>query len=372
MGKSKDTLVEDIYSLMFSKKADDSVDVEAEIEKFGEAMKDIMKKEFLPKTRKWDGRKLRLSSVGKNDLIQWFSYNGYRGERIKPHTLIKFMYGHMIEEMLLFLVRLTGHEVTDEQKEVSVGGIKGHMDCKIDGTVFDVKSTTKFGLMKFNDGTIAKNDTCEYVEQIKAQTEVYYLNLHQNAINFNAADKSVEIQIDYVAATGTNIIERQTDLLFDAYLYEKELQVNDAIGAIQKEVDNEEAVSILRDPCGANVIQRVDSEFERGTGSNRILRTRPEGTIRIVNTPEEKQEALADLDKLKKRLQVLQANKLIKGLYASSLYDLGAFKRKVNNSISRGIEKFTRTNLLFVPAEDVTGKITGKITPRTNHQNLGV
>lgn len=168
MGKSKDTLVEDIYSLMFSKKADDSVDVEAEIEKFGEAMKDIMKKEFLPKTRKWDGRKLRLSSVGKNDLIQWFSYNGYRGERIKPHTLIKFMYGHMIEEMLLFLVRLTGHEVTDEQKEVSVGGIKGHMDCKIDGTVFDVKSTTKFGLMKFNDGTLAKNDDFGYVDQIKA------------------------------------------------------------------------------------------------------------------------------------------------------------------------------------------------------------
>jgi hypothetical protein len=48
------------------------------------------------------------------------------------------------------------------------------------------------------------------------------------------------------------------------------------------------------------------------------------------------------------------------------------FKQKVDNSISQGIEKFTRTNLLFVPAQDVTGKITGKITPGTTNVNLGV
>jgi hypothetical protein len=219
---------------------------------------------------------------------------------------------------------------------------------------------------------ITQDDFDKYKEQIKAQTEVYYLNLHQNAINFNAADKSVEIQIDYVAATGTNIIERQTDLLFDAYLYEKELQANDAICAIQKEVDNEQGVAILIDPFGADVIQSNDSEFERGTGSNRRFATRPEGTIRVVNTPEEKQKALADLDKLKKRLQTLQANKLINGLYASSLYPILKFKQKVDNSISQGIEKFTRANLLFVPAQDVTGKITGKITPETTNVNLGV
>ena len=167
MEKNLDTLVEDIYTLMVNRNTDKDVDIEGEIDKFGESMKDIMRKEFLPGGRR-DGRKLRLSSVGKNDLIQWFSYNGYRGERIKPHTLIKFMYGHMIEEMLLFLVRLTGHEVTDEQKEVSVGGVRGHMDCKIDGTVVDVKSTTKFGLMKFNDRTLAANDDFGYVDQIKA------------------------------------------------------------------------------------------------------------------------------------------------------------------------------------------------------------
>ena len=214
---------------------------------------------------------------------------------------------------------------------------------------------------------ITQADFDKYKEQIKAQTEVYYLNLHQNAINFNAADKSVEIQIDYVAATGTNIIERQTDLLFDAYLYEKELQANDAICAIQKEVDNENRVEIVIDPFGADVLQIEDTEVSlAGT------RLSGRGTSRVVRSPEEKQKALADLDKLKKRLQTLQANKLINGLYASSLYSLLKFKQKVDNSISQGIEKFTRTNLLFVPAQDVTGKITGKITPGTTNVNLGV
>tara|TARA_R110000772_G_scaffold21514_3_gene59085 strand:+ start:3212 stop:4093 length:882 start_codon:yes stop_codon:yes gene_type:complete len=169
MAKTLDTLVEDIYALMKQKNVAKGVDVNAEIDKFGESMKDLMKKEFLPSQRGYDGgRKLRLSAIGKPDLQQWYSVNNYTGEKLQPQTLIKFMYGHMIEEFLLMLVRLTGHEVTDEQKQVSVGGVKGHMDCKIDGTVVDVKSTTSFGMKKFKDGTLAMSDDFGYVDQIKA------------------------------------------------------------------------------------------------------------------------------------------------------------------------------------------------------------
>lgn len=168
MNKSIDTLVDDIYQLMKNRNTAKGVDPEEEIEKFGEAIKDLMKKEFLPSNHRYDGRKLRLSAIGKPDLQQWYSVNNYWGEKIKPHTLIKFMYGHLIEEFLLMLVRLSGHEVTDEQKEVSVGDIKGHMDCKIDGTVVDVKSTTPYGIKKFKDGTLALDDDFGYVDQLKA------------------------------------------------------------------------------------------------------------------------------------------------------------------------------------------------------------
>ena len=228
---------------------------------------------------------------------------------------------------------------------------------------------------------ITQDDFDKYKEQIKAQTEVYYLNLHQNAINFNAADRSVEIQIDYVASTGTNTIERQSDLLFDAYLYEKELQANDAICKIQKVVDNEEIVKVLIDPFGSDVVQLTtesgetpeSTEFSRD--DERVARfTRfieQPGTVRVVSSPEAKKVALADLDALKKRLQVMQANKLINGLYAASLYPRDTFQNKVRYSNYGGIEKYTRVNILFVPAEDVTGKITGKMSPETFHHNLG-
>ena len=168
MTKSIETLVDDIYELMKNKNTAKGVDPEAEIEKFGEAVKSLMKKEFLPSQQGYDGRKLRLSSVGKPDLQQWYSYQGWSGEKLQPHTLVKFMYGHLIEEFLLMLVRMTGHEVTDEQKEVSVGGVKGHMDCKIDGVGTDIKSTTPFGIKKFKDGTLAMDDDFGYVDQAKA------------------------------------------------------------------------------------------------------------------------------------------------------------------------------------------------------------
>lgn len=172
MTKTIDTIVEDIYSLMKTKNTDKSVDVEAEIDAFGEAMKDLMRKEFVPGVKNWGNRSgLRLSSIGKPELIQWFAQHKFSGEHMQPHTLIKFMYGHLIEEMLLLLIKLSGHTVTDEQKECEVEGIKGHMDLKLDGVTTDIKSTTKFGLAKFKDGTLAANDSFGYVDQLKAYAE---------------------------------------------------------------------------------------------------------------------------------------------------------------------------------------------------------
>jgi len=168
MNKSINTLVDDVYRLMETKEAEDSVDVEAEIEKFGEAMKSLMRTEFA-RDRKRDTRTLRLSNIGRDDRYLWNVVNGTEAlEKIKPHTYVKFMYGHLIEEMLLFLVRMAGHEVTDEQKVCEVEGIKGHMDCKIDGVVVDVKSSSSYGFKKFKDGTLAMDDSFGYVDQLKA------------------------------------------------------------------------------------------------------------------------------------------------------------------------------------------------------------
>jgi len=180
--KTTDNVVADIYALMESKDADPSVDVEAEIEKFGEGVKALMRTEFGREKRE-DNRRLRLSNIGRTDRYLWNHYNGTAGEELQPHTYVKFMYGHLIEEMLLFLTRMAGHTVTEEQRVCKVEGIVGHMDCKIDGVVTDVKSASSFGFKKFKDGTLANDDPFGYIDQIKAyaydcgETQVGWLTM---------------------------------------------------------------------------------------------------------------------------------------------------------------------------------------------------
>ena len=183
--KTTSNLVADIYKLMESKDADPTVNVELEIEKFGESVKTLMRTEFGRKKRE-DNRKLRLSNIGRTDKYLWNHFNGTEAEKIEPHTYVKFMYGHLIEEMLLFLTRMAGHSVTDEQKVCKVEGIVGHMDCKIDGIVTDVKSASSFGFKKFKDGSLAFDDPFGYIDQIKA----YAYSCGERQFGWLAMDKA--------------------------------------------------------------------------------------------------------------------------------------------------------------------------------------
>ena len=160
------TLVQDIYKLMMYKRVPQDVDAEQVIEEFGENVKKLMRKEFVNKDYTRSG--LRLSASGKGFRYLWNTINRVPKERILPHTLVKFMYGHLIEEMLLCFVKLSGHKVEGEQKVCEVAGVKGHMDCRIDGTLVDVKSTSTYGFKKFKDGSLAMDDPFGYVAQLKA------------------------------------------------------------------------------------------------------------------------------------------------------------------------------------------------------------
>jgi hypothetical protein len=166
MNKTVFNVVPDIYNLVTTKKAAEGVDQEAEIERFGEAVKALMRKEFTEYQR--DNRTLRLSSIGHPLKKLWHRVWGTPQEKIMGPTYIKFLYGHLIEELLVFLTRMAGHSVTDQQKECEVEGIKGHMDCRIDGIVTDVKSASSYSFKKFRNGTLAFDDPFGYVAQIKA------------------------------------------------------------------------------------------------------------------------------------------------------------------------------------------------------------
>jgi hypothetical protein len=233
------------------------------------------------------------------------------------------------------------------------------------------------------DGSIYTPDQIAiYAEQIKAQTEVYYLNLHQNAFTFNADDGSVNLQIDYVASTGTAMIDRKNDLLFDPYMYERELVTNDEICKLQKNIDNETAVTAISDPFRYRPFQRARSQTDPTTikEETTVVENANEdvnysslsnlslGELTVARTPEEKKQLLDKLDKLKKRMQVMQTNKLINGLYAASLYSRDYFGQVTRSS---RIKKYTRMNIMFVPTADVQGKISGKLSDKVQLFNLG-
>jgi|TARA_R110002073_G_scaffold292467_1_gene457752 hypothetical protein len=165
--KKLDTLVEDIYDKLSVLSDGESLNIDDKtIDAFGESMKEVLSHWANPKPR--DSGTLRMSNIGKPMRQLWYDMRSESKttERIKPSVFIKFLYGHLLEEVLLMLIKIAGHKVTDEQKEVSVSGIKGHMDCVIDGEVVDIKTASGFAFKKFYNKTLAEDDIFGYLPQL--------------------------------------------------------------------------------------------------------------------------------------------------------------------------------------------------------------
>ena len=159
--KTIDTLVSDIYKTL-----DEGVSSE-DFTKYGEEHAEVLKQRLaLRGTARPQG--LRLSSIGKPCVRQlWYGiYNHTHSEPLRPFTRLKFLYGDLIETMLLELVRKSGHLVEGEQDPVHVNGIKGHRDCIIDGVLVDVKSASPFSFKKFEGGLQREDDAFGYLTQL--------------------------------------------------------------------------------------------------------------------------------------------------------------------------------------------------------------
>jgi len=164
--KSPQNIVDDIYENLKPLCDGEPLDLsEEEIDKFGDDMKNILRHWAKPTARD-SNFTLRMSNVGKPARQLWYDNREENNSSVAPSTMIKFLYGHILEEVVLMLARLSGHDVTDEQKEVEVGGVKGHIDCKIDGEVVDVKTASSYAFKKFKYGTLPDDDPFGYIAQI--------------------------------------------------------------------------------------------------------------------------------------------------------------------------------------------------------------
>lgn len=160
-----------------------------------------------------------MSNIGKGARQLWYDKRYPAGEDFPAHTLVKFMFGDILESLLLFLADVAGHKVTSHQAEVTLNGIKGHIDADIDGVTVDVKSASTHAFRKFSDGTLAENDPFGYIEQISGyakarDTDGAFLaidkqNGHIAYLPFSKEELAVfdvETRIDYIK----DVVEQET------------------------------------------------------------------------------------------------------------------------------------------------------------------
>lgn len=167
-----DTLVDDIYGQLGKLSEGKEFNLSDEDLDFTvDRIKDSLRSWARPSERNSEFI-LRMSNVGRPTRQLWYQQNmPTESSEPLPSTQIKFLYGHILEEILLMLVRAAGHKVTDEQKEVEVRGVKGHIDCKIDGEVVDIKTASKFSFNKFREGRLAEDDPFGYMSQLAGYEE---------------------------------------------------------------------------------------------------------------------------------------------------------------------------------------------------------
>ncbi len=161
-------LVNHIYDRMNDKKKIK----EENLNDFLDGIKNVIV-EFLEKERtSTDSRTIRMSSIGKPNRKIWLDiHEPPENNFFSGATLIKFLYGSIIEELIILLAKESGHKVDSLQKEVSLEGVTGHMDCKIDDEVVDIKSASNFSFRKFKNSTIENDDPFGYIEQVSGYVQ---------------------------------------------------------------------------------------------------------------------------------------------------------------------------------------------------------
>lgn len=161
MTKSIDSLVDDIYGL-FSK-TDWTPDPER-VEAFGKRLAT----HIANRASETRGKpSLRLSQLGQPDRKLWYSINTPDdGEKLSPEARIKFLFGDILEELLLWLAAEAGHKVEGTQDTIEISGVKGHRDAIIDGRIVDVKSASSYSFKKFQNNGLRSEDPFGYLDQL--------------------------------------------------------------------------------------------------------------------------------------------------------------------------------------------------------------
>ncbi len=159
--KTLDTLAADIDQLFFKGKEIDDANLDGLLAN----IKLLIRERLLSKPE--EAPRIRMSKLGTPDRKLWYEQH-VPLPRTSSSNALKFIYGDIIEQLIIFLAKEAGHTVEDEQKEFEIDGIKGHQDCKLDGVVVDIKSASAYAFRKFSERTLFKDDPFGYIAQLSS------------------------------------------------------------------------------------------------------------------------------------------------------------------------------------------------------------
>jgi len=211
--KSVDTLVEDIYHLVSNPQGFSPENVRS----FGESLATRLSYRLSEDRQSGE---LRASNIGKPCNRQlWYDVHCHdEREPLPPAARLKFLFGDILEELLLFLGKEAGHDVRHEQAEVTINGVKGHIDGIIDGRLVDCKSASTYAFEKFREHRLASDDPFGYIDQLG-----FYLDgandrlVDKDVGSFLAIDKTLgNITLDTYAKPNKNyaiVVEQKKEML---------------------------------------------------------------------------------------------------------------------------------------------------------------
>lgn len=184
--KNIKTLIPDIHRV-FEEPHDFAPD---RIDKFSKTLANIIAE----KINKGDAKPtLRMSNIGSPCSRElWYKMNTPEdAEKLPPEVRVKFLFGDILEALLLFLAEEAGHTVEGQQDEVELNGVKGHRDAIIDGVLVDAKSASSYSFKKFKEHLTYDQDGFGYIDQLQS-----YLQASQDDPLLQTKDEAAFLVID--------------------------------------------------------------------------------------------------------------------------------------------------------------------------------
>ena len=193
---------------------------------------------------------------------------------------------------------------------------------------------------------------------VQSQTEILELSLIANDVSFNP-DGTADLTVQFRASHGTDTLDRSTDLLYDPYIEDLALQLQDEIGILERL----KTKSALRSQDVEPVRYLLESHktfefFGSEPGFDRAFFERiVTGQISTLEeTGEADEDTLSTIDEFinqrqvaKEFLQNYQAGLLVRGLYGPTLFFADVYDRQTNPISQEEINR--------VPTEDRKSRV---------------